>query len=142
MATILGVTVKAIIQRDDGKILLLQRNSTTGFYPNVWEFPGGKLDFGEEMEEAVIREVREESNLTVKVNELIYISPFLMDEETEFVVMCYYCEPISLDYEVKISREHQKFKWVEPEKLKDELAPAVLNDLEKYKVFDFLKTKL
>ena len=59
--------IKAIIV-DSGKVLLLERNFKTPF----WEAPGGRIDEGESVEEALIRELKEElpgiSDISIKRN--------------------------------------------------------------------------
>lgn len=54
-------TVAAIIG-DNDKILLIKRNNTSAFN-GYWALPGGKIDDGENPEETIVREVKEETNL-------------------------------------------------------------------------------
>lgn len=59
--------VAAVIKNDNGKILITQRNlkkSQGGW----WEFPGGKIEQGETREEAIIREIKEELTIDIKVD--------------------------------------------------------------------------
>lgn len=55
----------AIIQHK-GKILIALR-----FKDNYWEFPGGKIDPGETPEECIIREIKEELNMTIRIEESV-----------------------------------------------------------------------
>jgi 8-oxo-dGTP diphosphatase len=55
-----------VIQRADGRVLLTERPAgkvSAGY----WEFPGGKFDAGERVEEALVREVREEVGITAEL---------------------------------------------------------------------------
>lgn len=61
----------AIITTSDGKILLLRRAITDTFEPDTWSLPGGKIEKGESPAEAVVREVKEETNIDI-------ISPVLI----------------------------------------------------------------
>ena len=54
----------AVIERSDGSFLLGQRAPGT-FYAGYWEFPGGKVEAGETALEALVRELREELDITV-----------------------------------------------------------------------------
>jgi ADP-ribose pyrophosphatase YjhB (NUDIX family) len=65
-ATILRPSVAAIITNDDGHVLL-QRRSDNG----LWGLPGGGVEIGESVSTAIIREVQEETGLTVKIERLV-----------------------------------------------------------------------
>ncbi|HML02870.1 MAG TPA: NUDIX hydrolase [Candidatus Bathyarchaeia archaeon] len=62
------VGIGAIIVQD-GKILLAKRGSEPG--KGKWSVPGGVVELGEKLEKAVVREVKEETNLDVEVVHLI-----------------------------------------------------------------------
>lgn len=60
------IRVKGLIINSKGKILLAHNN-------NTYQFPGGHLEDGEEMDECILREVKEETGIDVKIEE----GPFL-----------------------------------------------------------------
>jgi len=60
-----GKTVTAIIEFPDNKILLIKRGTVV--FLGYWALPGGRVDAGETVEQAVVREVREETGLNVKI---------------------------------------------------------------------------
>lgn len=57
----------AVITNEKGEILLQKRSGTE----NVWGLPGGAVEIGESIEEAAIRELKEETGLDIKVEYLI-----------------------------------------------------------------------
>ena len=59
------LVVAAALVDADGRVLLAQRPKGKQF-EDLWEFPGGKVDAGEQPEEALIRELREELGIEVK----------------------------------------------------------------------------
>jgi 8-oxo-dGTP diphosphatase len=61
------VDVVAAVIRRDGKILITQRPDHVHL-PRLWEFPGGKVEAGESLEVALIREIREELGIKIQVN--------------------------------------------------------------------------
>lgn len=64
--------VAAILERN-GKILLAQR-PPEGDQPGLWEFPGGKVEAGENQREALIRELREE--LAIDASPARYVASY------------------------------------------------------------------
>ena len=60
------LTVLGVIMRPDGKFLITQRVMTKAWAPGWWEVSGGAAMAGEESEEAVMREIKEETGLDVK----------------------------------------------------------------------------
>lgn len=59
-----GLSVRAVIRHDrEGTILLVRRPLGAKTFPGLWEFPGGKTDPGESFDEALRREIREETGL-------------------------------------------------------------------------------
>jgi 8-oxo-dGTP diphosphatase len=68
------LTVDGVIIKDN-KILLIKRNRDP--FKNKWSLPGGYVEYSEKVEDAVIRELSEETGLNVKINKLfgVYSDP-------------------------------------------------------------------
>ncbi len=64
------VAVGAIIFRDE-KILLVKRSKPPA--KGMWAIPGGKINSGESMKDALRREIKEETNLEIEVGEVVYV---------------------------------------------------------------------
>lgn len=65
------VAVAGIVFDDQGRVLLIQRGKPPG--QGLWTVPGGKLEGGESLADAVVREVREETGLDVTVGPLVEV---------------------------------------------------------------------
>jgi 8-oxo-dGTP diphosphatase len=63
------LVVAAFIERR-GRVLLSQRRADQSF-PLAWEFPGGKVEPGEGLASALVREIREELGCTIRVGEIL-----------------------------------------------------------------------
>lgn len=82
-------TVVAVIERDR-KILLVKRNTEP--FNRYWALPGGHIDFGETAEEAVMREVKEETGLTFRPKFLGYRDEIYPDINWYGEVLIFYGE--------------------------------------------------
>jgi ADP-ribose pyrophosphatase YjhB (NUDIX family) len=76
------IGVGAIVIRD-GKILMVQRGKEPA--KGLWSVPGGRLEHGEYISDAVAREVKEETNLDVEVGELLGV--FEVVGDPHFVIL-------------------------------------------------------
>ncbi|MBE0415993.1 MAG: NUDIX domain-containing protein [Dehalococcoidia bacterium] len=62
------VAVGAVIEDDEGRILLVKHlPERKGYWQGKWICPGGRLNLGEGIREGIEREVREETNLTIRL---------------------------------------------------------------------------
>ena len=97
--------VKAIIIKD-GKFLALHRKGAIGGW---FDLPGGRMEYGETAEETVIREVKEETGLSVKPIRVIGTWNNVK-EEYQITGIFYLCSLKDSD-EVILSEEHDDYKW-------------------------------
>ena len=67
------VAAYGLLKRDE-KMLLCRLSQKVGMNPGRWTLPGGGLDFGEDPENAVVREFKEETGLVVKVDGLVAVN--------------------------------------------------------------------
>ena len=105
--------VKTLIKRDN-QYLAIQRSEREKSNPYKWDLPGGKLAFGEDIVDAINREVLEEVNVKVDNIKPIFTTTFMQDEI--FVVAIIFVSDY-LSGEVKLSNEHSDFKWLPYDKL-------------------------
>jgi mutator protein MutT len=107
------VALKAVIYNDTGQILTIRRSKTAGRRALTWDLPGGNLEFGEVLQDCVLREIKEETGIEVE-NLLILGTSEGFDSENVFrVTVGYTAKATSTD--VILSYEHDDFRWVTPE---------------------------
>jgi len=109
--------LKAIVVKG-GKILILKRSKKEDCFKDQWDLPGGGIKFGENPEEALEREIREEAGIKSDVLRPVRIWTFFKDGgRTQVVGITILCKYKS--GKVKLGKEHEDFKWVRPEDIKN-----------------------
>jgi len=63
----IGISVGALIFNDEGKILLCKRSQKAKNERGCWEAPGGAVEYGETLEHAIQREMKEELNIELEI---------------------------------------------------------------------------
>jgi ADP-ribose pyrophosphatase YjhB (NUDIX family)/quercetin dioxygenase-like cupin family protein len=104
------VPAAAIIEND--KLLLIRRVDN-----DMWSLPGGTLEFGESLEDCIVREVKEETGLDIKIDSIqnIYSNPNILIEyangevRQEFTTVY---NATKIGGELKIDNESKDIKWV------------------------------
>lgn len=125
------LAVKGIIKRSDGKILVLKRSSEDDHKPNVWETVGGGMDREETPQEALQREILEETGLMVKVEQPFNVFTFKKDTGEFKVGITFLCNFVS--GEVKLSHEHSDFRWIDPKEFAEmESVPSLHEEIARY----------
>lgn len=103
--------VAAIIHDTNGRIFATQRGY--GDWKDYWEFPGGKMEPGETPEEALKREIWEELETSITVENLVQTIEW--DYPSFHLTMhCYWCHVESGDLTLK---EHEAARWLKREEL-------------------------
>lgn len=125
------VAVKGIIVHG-GRILLVKRASADKVGAGTWECAGGKIEFGEELEAALEREIHEETGLQVNVGSLLYAASFLTDPARQLIILTYLCR--SMSQTVQLSAEHSAYKWCTRTELKTLLPAGIYDDFERSNV--------
>ena len=99
--------VAAIIKKNN-LFLIVQRNRKKHLGLK-WEFPGGKVLTNETSKEALIREIKEELNVTINVREKIAEEKY-KDYKIDIVLHYFLC---TLQNGSMVLNEHENFAWVE-----------------------------
>ncbi|RIW35117.1 NUDIX domain-containing protein [Bacillus salacetis] len=134
------VAVKGMVVNDEGKVLIVQRSLEDAVGAGSWEFPGGKIDFGEDLEAALYREIKEETNLESAVERILFAVSFKTDPNRQVVLLTYLCRTKSAS--VSLSEEHMDYHWVEAEQLRAFLPDEIIAEMEAHKVFLLDELKL
>ena len=103
------VSIYAILRNEKGDFLLLRRSENSHSNPGKWDLPGGKLAHGEPLEEAIVREVWEETGISIVPGEIAGYATFELPEK-KVIAVIYDGGYIIAD--VKLSDEHTEYTWI------------------------------
>jgi len=123
--------VTAAVIEKDGRILIARRKLPFPGHP--WEFPGGKLEDGETLEECLRREIREELGIDIAVGRLISSRKHVLNCQSAIMLYAYRARHVSGDITLT---DHEEVAWVALEDLETYAFPNPDREIVK----DILKT--
>ncbi len=111
------IGVKAIIENDN-KILFIKRSNEYGKISNSWDIPGGRTNFGEDPEQGLKREIKEETGLeSEEIKKILDASTVFKNQEKQIVRITYLCTV--KDTEIQLSNEHTEMQWIPKQEIKN-----------------------
>ena len=121
-----GLAVCALLLDEQGRFLLVKRAAASKHWAGDWELPGGKVEPGEQIDVAVQREVEEETGLVIILDGVVGATSFELPA-LGVAMLCFHARVRAGD--VRISSEHEEFRWIKPaEVLAMKLRP-IMRDL-------------
>lgn len=112
MEEVKTIKVACAIVKHNNKILVTQRSESMNL-PLKWEFPGGKIEKNETAADCVMREIKEELNITIQTN------GFMKEQIHDYGTFVIALQPVLADYlggTIQL-HEHANFLWLSPDEL-------------------------
>ena len=131
-----GCAIIRMKKKEGETLLLIAQRKPEDFLGGYWEFPGGKIENGESVQECLMREIEEELGVRVKAAEFFRLREHVYPQKTVRLHF-YFCDWVSGE---ACRRDCHDFAWVQPEEMKNyPFIPAdedIINELirgkEKY----------
>jgi 8-oxo-dGTP diphosphatase len=101
------VVVAALIKRDNKYLIGLR---STGKYRGLWEFPGGKVNVGEALEESLKREILEEFEISIDITKQL----FRIDHTYPDFILEMHCFLASTNEVISAHNDHSEIMWFDP----------------------------
>jgi 8-oxo-dGTP diphosphatase len=106
----------------DGKLLIIRESDKYdgGNLRGKYDMPGGKVKLGESITDCLKREVKEEVGIDVEVGRPFYVGewrPIVKGDQLQIIGVFFVCSPLTSD--VHLSDDHDDFKWIGAEEVKD-----------------------
>jgi mutator protein MutT len=129
----IGVGVGAIIIDAEGRVFMARRGPLAKNERGLWEFPGGSVEFGERLADALRREIREEYGMEIEVGELLDVADHILpDEGQHWVSPTYLCRPVSGQPSILEPGKCTEIGWFAPDQ-----TPADLTMISRYNLAHF-----
>lgn len=114
--TPLQIVTIIIVVECQGRFLLVQRSIGDDIFPGKWQNPGGKVELGETIENALIRELKEETGIEA-ITTPIFLMSYSWKKDSKSPVRLGLIFRVNLtgkipDYKISLDPELSDFKWV------------------------------
>lgn len=109
-----ALSAKVVVRDGEGRCLLLRRSMSSKGNPGKWDLPGGKVDVGENLEQGLLREVAEETGLTISLQRVVGAAE---SESPTKMVVYLILEGRVESGQVRLSSEHDDYAWVDRQSL-------------------------
>ncbi len=119
-----------------GKVLLLRESTqySDGVHAGSYDVPGGRVTPWEHFNESLLREVREEAGLSVRIGDPFFVNeswPVVRGEEWQIIRMFFEC--FANSHEVVLSGDHSEYIWIDPEDFRQyPIIPNLIPAFESY----------
>ncbi len=136
----IGIGVGAVLVDAQGRLFMAQRGPQAKNERGRWEFPGGSVEFGERLEDALKREMREEYGIEIEVGPLLDVVNHILPEENQhWVSPTFICKIVSGTPTIQESQKCTAINWFAPDAVPDNLTQISRENLGHYRVVN--KTK-
>ncbi len=106
----LYIPVTAAVIEKGGKVLVAKRKKAYMGY--LWEFPGGKQEDGETLEECLKREIKEELGIDIEVGARLCSIKHVLNCQSAIELHAFRAIPLSTEFDLK---DHEEISWVDVE---------------------------
>ncbi|MEU3985723.1 NUDIX domain-containing protein [Streptomyces sp. NPDC026672] len=130
--------VAAVIVHDKAadRVVLLQRGQNAKFAQGLWDLPVGKSEPGEPVTETAVRELYEETGLTVKPESLkvahVIHGAWGVEAPNGFLTVVFVAEEWSGEPENREPRKHAQVRWVDVDSVPEEFVDTTASALRRY----------
>lgn len=115
------ISVRAIIKKDN-KTLLLRRANGRKTILGKYELPGGRLEYGEQPEDALRRLVHDDSGFHIQTAQLFDAVTYIDhdDRDIQYIVVVYLVALENTQRDIQLSPNYDKYQWSKPFKLRQD----------------------
>jgi 8-oxo-dGTP diphosphatase len=130
----IGVGVGALIVDDEGRLFMARRGPKAKNERGLWEFPGGSVEFGERLEDALIREIEEEYGVIIRIESLFTVTDHILPAENQhWVSPSYLCRIVEGTPVIREPDKCSAIGWFALEDIPTDITVVSQHDLALYR---------
>jgi 8-oxo-dGTP diphosphatase len=130
----IGVGVGAILVNKEGFVFLARRGPKAKNEQGLWEFPGGSVEFGESLAEALQREMYEEYGIKISIGALVDVVDHILPQEHQhWVSPAFICQAVSGEPYIREPEKCTAIGWFSLDQIPNELTQITKLNLEHYR---------
>ena len=128
-----GVGCGALIINDKNETLLQKRTSKARNLAGFWAKPGGGVEFGEKVEDALKREIKEELDIDIEIIKFLGFTEGIMkDENQHWISLNYLAKIIGGEIKNLEPEKHEEIKWFSLDNLPEKLVQNTIDSVNEY----------
>lgn len=104
------VAVHGLIKKGD-KFLVTKRAAGDNYMPGLWDLPGGTIEFQENIFDALMREIEEETGLRVEIGKILYCYDFPSGPDRHQFQIVYECDYTGGEVILNLD-DHDEYRWL------------------------------
>lgn len=114
-----------------GKFLIVKRSKISRGEHGFWEFPGGRLEFGEVPQIALQREAMEEIQMEIDVHCPLGVWNVIRGTHTQVVGITFLC--VCKNHDITLSHEHVDYRWITRDEIEDyKVFPEIIEEMKEW----------
>ena len=130
----IGVGVGAILVNEEGGVFLARRGPKAKNEQGLWEFPGGSVELGETLAQALQREMFEEYGIQISVGQLVDVVDHILPQERQhWVSPSFICRILSGEPYIREPEKCTEIGWFEINQVPNELTQITRLNLEHFR---------
>jgi 8-oxo-dGTP diphosphatase len=129
----IGIGVGAMVFNDEGRVFLSQRGPRAKNERGTWEFPGGSVEFGETLADAIVREFEEEYAMQIELLELLCVNDHILPAEGQhWVSPTYLARHSEAEPRIVEPEKCSAIGWFALDNLPEPLSLVSIDDMRAY----------
>jgi mutator protein MutT len=129
----IGIGCGALIVNDKDEALLMKRGPKSKNEAGYWSKPGGSVEFGEKVEDAVKREIREELGIEIELVRFLDFTDHIIGSENQhWIAFNFLAKIINGEPKIMEPEKHDEIRWFRLDDLPEKITQTTKEPIDKY----------